>query len=106
MELILALYQTAQACGAPEELPFRQDPTLRRLGVKLAQAVFVDCDEVGDGEELFAHVVAIYTYYPKGGNAIKSESCLLEKAPKVPEENFRVNIGSTKFKLDCPNLPN
>ena len=106
MELILALYQTAQACGAPEELPFRQDPTLRRLGVKLVYAVFVDCDEVGDGEELFALVVAIYTHYPKGGNAIKSESYLLEKAPKVPEENFRVNIGSTKFKLDYPNLPN
>ena len=34
VELILALYQSAQNGGAPVDLPLRQDPTLRKLGVK------------------------------------------------------------------------
>ena len=35
VELILALYQSAQAGGTPVDLPLKQDPTLRKLGVKL-----------------------------------------------------------------------
>jgi predicted dehydrogenase len=36
VELILALYQSAQNGGAPVELPLGQDPMLRKLGVKNA----------------------------------------------------------------------
>ncbi|MEY4132652.1 MAG: 1,5-anhydro-D-fructose reductase, partial [Verrucomicrobiota bacterium] len=36
VELILALYQSAQNGGAPVELPLRQDPALNKLGVKNA----------------------------------------------------------------------
>jgi hypothetical protein len=35
VELILALYQSAQAGGTPVDLPLRQDPTLKKLGDKL-----------------------------------------------------------------------
>ena len=35
VELILALYQSAQNGGAPVDLPLKQDPTLKKLGVKL-----------------------------------------------------------------------
>jgi predicted dehydrogenase len=34
VELILALYQSAQAGGEPVSLPLKQDPVLRPLGVK------------------------------------------------------------------------
>ncbi|NBO52906.1 MAG: gfo/Idh/MocA family oxidoreductase, partial [bacterium] len=34
VELILALYQSAQNGGAPVELPLKQDPTLSKLGAK------------------------------------------------------------------------
>jgi hypothetical protein len=34
VELILALYQSAQAGGAPVELPLARDPALKALGVK------------------------------------------------------------------------
>jgi predicted dehydrogenase len=34
VELILALYQSAQAGGAPVELPLVRDPVLRALGKK------------------------------------------------------------------------
>jgi len=36
VELILALYASAQAGGMPLDLPLKQDPTLRRLGAKKA----------------------------------------------------------------------
>ncbi len=35
VELILALYQSAQAGGVPVELPLKVDPALRRLGPKI-----------------------------------------------------------------------
>jgi predicted dehydrogenase len=34
VELILALYQSAQAGGVPVSLPLTQDPSLRPLGIK------------------------------------------------------------------------
>jgi predicted dehydrogenase len=34
VELILALYQSAQNGGVPVELPLKQDPVLRKLGKK------------------------------------------------------------------------
>jgi predicted dehydrogenase len=34
VELILALYQSAQAGGTPVELPLARDPVLKKLGVK------------------------------------------------------------------------
>lgn len=34
MELILALYQTAQAYGVPVEPPLVRDPVLKKLGSK------------------------------------------------------------------------
>jgi predicted dehydrogenase len=34
VELILALYQSAQAGGAPVDLPLARDPVLRKLGQK------------------------------------------------------------------------
>jgi hypothetical protein len=34
VELILALYQSAQSGGVPVELPLRSDPKLRALGIK------------------------------------------------------------------------
>jgi hypothetical protein len=34
VELILALYQSAQAGGEPVELPLARDPVLKALGVK------------------------------------------------------------------------
>ena len=36
VELILALYQSAQAGGVPVELPLARDPVLKALGVKKA----------------------------------------------------------------------
>jgi UDP-N-acetyl-2-amino-2-deoxyglucuronate dehydrogenase len=36
VELILALYQSAQSGGVPVELPLAKDPTLRALGVKIS----------------------------------------------------------------------
>jgi hypothetical protein len=34
VELILALYQSAQNGGTPVELPLKVDPALKKLGVK------------------------------------------------------------------------
>jgi UDP-N-acetyl-2-amino-2-deoxyglucuronate dehydrogenase len=34
VELILALYQSAQGGGAPVDLPLRHDPVLKKLGAK------------------------------------------------------------------------
>jgi hypothetical protein len=34
VELILALYQSAQAGGMPVELPLAKDPGLKKLGLK------------------------------------------------------------------------
>jgi predicted dehydrogenase len=34
VELILAFYQSAQAGGAPIDLPLAKDPSLRSLGIK------------------------------------------------------------------------
>jgi hypothetical protein len=36
VELILAFYQSAQAGGAPVDLPLAKDPSLRSLGIKRA----------------------------------------------------------------------
>jgi hypothetical protein len=34
VELIVVLYQSAQAGGAPVDLPLKQDQSLKKLGVK------------------------------------------------------------------------